>query len=215
MQTHGAVFLGDDGTEVLDEFRVAGRGDADLAFIARELGEILGAPYVGAGSGSVARVGREHDRNAQAGRLGDFLHTVGPFGKLTRGAGTVVEDVTEILLFNVGLGGSGAAHLSDSHGICVLAARTDRSGIAFFLRPGEQRFLLVGEVVLDHTAFRNGDVGMEHQAGLLFEGHLADQVGDTVFNRKAPVLIRIEGAVLVEVLELEFPFGQDIDATGT
>ena len=214
MQTHGAVFLGDDSAEVLDEFRVTGGGDADLAFVARELGEILGAPYVGAGAGAVARVGREHDRNAQAGRLGDFLHAVGPFGELARRAGAVVQDVAEILLFDVGLGGSRAAHLSDGHGIGVLAARADRSGIAFFFRPGKQCFLLVGEVILDHAAFGDGDVGMEHQAGFFFEGHLADQVGDAVFNRKAPILIGIEGTVLVEVLELELSFSQDVGTAG-
>ncbi len=215
MQADGPVFLGDHGAEVFHKLRVTGGGNADLAFVARELGEILGAADMGPGAGAMARVGGEHDRDAEAGGFGDFLHAVGPFGEFARGAGPVVQDVAEVLLLDVGFGGGGAPHLADGHGIGILPARSDRPGIAFFLGFGEQGLLFIGEVVFDHAAFRDGDVGMEHQAGLLFQGHLGDEVRDTVFHRQAPVFIGVDPAVLVEVLELVFPFGQDRCLPGT
>jgi hypothetical protein len=50
----------------------------------------------------------------------------------------------------------------------------------------------------------------EHEAGLLLERHLRDEVGDALVDRPAPVLVRVQGAVVVQVLELVALDGQDV-----
>ena len=45
---------------------------------------------------------------------------------------------------------------------------------------------------------------MEHQAHLLLQGHLGDEVGYAFLHWLAPVFVDVEAAVLVKILELIF-----------
>ena len=56
---------------------------------------------------------------------------------------------------------------------------------------------------------------MEHQTDLLFERHFGNQVGNTIFHRQTPILIRINLAVLVQVLELVLSFRENLSLAGS
>ena len=215
VQAHGAVLFGHDLAEAAHHAGIAPCGDAHLALTVGNVGEILGAAHVTAQLGAVARVRGEHDGDAQAGAFCNLLHAVGPVGELLGCGDAIVENATEILLFDIGLGSGRPAHLAHRHGTGILPAGTDRTCVALFFRPAEGFLLLVREVILYFPALIDGDVGVEHQAHFLLQRHLADKVGDALVHRQAPVLVRIQFPVLVEVFELELPFGQDLHFAGT
>ena len=56
---------------------------------------------------------------------------------------------------------------------------------------------------------------MEQQAHFFLQGHLADQVGDAGLHRQAPVFIRIQLTVLVQILELVFTLREDRGFAGS
>ena len=51
---------------------------------------------------------------------------------------------------------------------------------------------------------------MIEQTGLLFQGHLIVQVADALVHGQTPVLVLVQAAVAVQILELEAVHGQDV-----
>ena len=70
---------------------------------------------------------------------------------------------------------------------------------------------LAGEGVFLHHVARVVQLGVdtEQQANLFLRGHLADQIGDALVGILAPVLVHVQLAVIVEILEFQAVHIQD------
>ena len=101
VKTHCAILFCHYLTETAHHLRVTAGSDAHLALAVGDMREILGAADMAAELGTVARVGGEHDGDAQARSFSNLLHAVGPVGELVRRGDAVVEDATEVLLLDV------------------------------------------------------------------------------------------------------------------
>ena len=162
----------------------AERGGGDARFL-RELGERAGArrdAEARVGLVVIAGVVLEHDGNAQSLALGEGLDGVGELRHLPRRDRDAAKrrgrgGVTGIAFRLHHVAQHEAAHL----------LRLDERG-----RRRRQRAAAAGVQRVD-----------EHEPGLLLERHAAHQIADARLDRPAPVLVGIELAAAVGVLEAQ------------
>ena len=159
-----------------------GGGDAGLL---RELGERAGArrdAEARVGLVVVAGVVLEHDRNAQALALGKGLDGVGELRHLPRRH----RDAAKRLWRGRVTGVAFRLHHVAQHEAAHLL-RLDERG-----RRRRQRAAAAGVQRVD-----------QHEPGLFLQRHAADEIADARLDRPAPVLVRIELAAAVGVLEAQ------------
>ncbi len=176
---HRHVLLRGDARELLHQGGVARRREAEGPRPLRERARGLGDPERGRGPVVVARVRDEEHRGAEAAPFRQLLHGVEPGRHRPRVAVLPVDELHDVAL------GEG-----------VRGRRGDERH-----RSPAERVGAVDRLLAHGTARPHGERRADHEARLLLQGHLGGEVPRALGHGEPPVLVGVEAAVLVEVLE--------------
>ena len=127
----------------------------------------------------MARVRHEEGRHAEARPLGHRLHRVQPCRHRLRVGVRPVDELTHV----------------------PAEDRFRRSRRVEDGRPAGERVRPVDRLLVERAAGAHLERRADHEPGLLLERHPTDEVGHALLDGPAPVLVGVELAVLVEVLE--------------